>query len=111
MSRTFANQSVHTIDKIPTSVLNYPLTPMEATILAAAAEIEFGELLEVEVRDSQERIHMPLTAPQKAFIEALRNRGIRYLDRITVHNGYPQQIEIDGVMEGIKYTKKIRFTQ
>ena len=111
MNRTVANQSVHALDKTPVSVLNYPLTPIEATILAAAAEIEFGELLEVEVRDSQERVHMPLMAPQKAFIEALRTRGIRYLDRITVHNGYPQQIEIDGVMEGIKYTKKIRFTQ
>ena len=111
MTGTVTNRLVGNLDKTSTSVLNYPLTPIEATILAAAAEIEFGELLEVEVRDSQERIHMPLTAPQKAFIEALRNRGIRYLDRIMVHNGYPQQIEIDGVMEGIKYTKKIRFTQ
>ena len=103
------NQTVHTLDKTPASVLNYPLTPIEATILAAAQEIRFGELLEVEVKDSPECIHMPLTAPQKAFIEALRNRGIRYLDKITVHNGNPQQIEIDGLMEGIRYTQKIRF--
>ena len=109
MSRTFVNQTVRTLDKTPVSVLNYPLTPIEATILAAAAEIEFGELLEVEVRDSQERIHMSVTAPQKAFIEALRNRGIRYLDKVTVHNGYPQQIELDGQVEGIKYKQKIRF--
>jgi hypothetical protein len=109
MNRTFESQSVRTIDKTPTSVLNYPLTPIEATILAAAQEIQFGELLEVEVKDSPERIHMPLTAPQKAFIEALRNRGIRYLDKITVHNGNPQQIELDGLMEGIKYKQKIRF--
>ena len=109
MSRTIANQLVSTIDKTPISVLNYPLTPTEAAILEAARWLQFGELMEVEVKDSPERIHMPLTAPQKAFIEALRQRGLRYLDKVTVHNGYPQQIEIDGTIEGIKYKQKIRF--
>jgi hypothetical protein len=82
---------------------------MEAGILEAAKWLQFGELLEVEVRDSPERIHMPLAAPQKAFIEALRSRGIRFLDKIVVHNGYPQQIELDGIVEGIRYKQKIRF--
>jgi hypothetical protein len=109
MSRTFANQLVNTIDKTATCVLNYPLTPTEAAILEAARWLQFGELMEVEVKDSPERIHMPLTAPQKAFIEALRNRGIRYMDKVTVHNGYPQQIELDGQVEGIRYKQKIRF--
>jgi hypothetical protein len=109
MNRTVVNQSDNTLDRTGTCVLNYPLTPTEAGILEAAKWLQFGELLEVEVKDSPERIHMPLTAPQKAFIEALRNRGIRYLDRITVHNGYPQQIELDGMVEGIKYKQKIRF--
>ena len=109
MIRTSMNQTVHTLDKTPISMLNYPVTPTEATILAVAQEIRFGEMLEVEVKDSPERIPLPLTATQKAFIEALRQRGIRYLDRITVHNGYPQQIEIDGLIEGIRYTQKIRF--
>jgi hypothetical protein len=99
----------NTIDRNGTFMLNYPLTPTEATILAVAKEIQFGEMTEVDFKDSRERVCMTLTAPQKAFIETLRNRGIRYLDKIVIHNGYPQQIEIAGEMEGIKYKQKIRF--
>jgi hypothetical protein len=109
MSRTFANQLVNTIDKTPISVLNYPLTPTEAAILAAAQEIQFGELLRVAVEDSSERVPMTLSSQQKAFVETLRNQGIRYLDTIIVHNGYPQQIEVEGAFGSIAYRRKIRF--
>ena len=35
---------------------------------------------------------MTLSRQQKAFVETLRKQGIRYLESIIIHNGYPQQI-------------------
>ena len=109
MSGTSANHLVDNLDKTSTSVLNYPLTPTEAAILAAAQEIQYGELLKVAVEDSGERVPMTLSRQQKVFVETLRKQGIRYLESITIHNGYPQQIEVEGAFGSIQYRRKIRF--
>ena len=111
MNGTVMNQMDNSLDKNSTSVLNFPLTPTEAAILAAAQELQFGELLNVAVEDSASRIPMTLSAQQKAFIQTLRKQGVRYLDTIIVHNGYPSQIEIEGQFGDIHYRRKIRFTQ
>src|SRR5512134_3014777 len=111
MSGTYMNQSVRTLDKTSTSVLNFALTPTEAVILAAAAEIQFGELLDVEVKAENAFVLMNLSAAQHAFVKTIRKEGVRYLDSITIHNGYPSQIEIEGQFDRIHYRRKIRFTQ
>ena len=111
MTGTIRHQTGYNLDKTSTSVLNYPLTPTEAAILMAAQEIQFGELLQVVIEDSDELVPMTLTGPQKAFVETLRKQGIRYLDSIVVHNGNPQQIEVEGAFGSIQYRRKIRFTQ
>lgn len=99
----------NTLDNTATDVLNYPLTATEATILDAACHIKFGELLEVVIIESEQTVLKPLTPQQKAFIEVLRDEGLRFLHTIVVHNGYPSQIEIDGKFGDIKYRRKIRF--
>ena len=109
MTGTVTNRLVHNLDKTSTSVLNFPLTPTEAAILAAAQEIQYGELLKVAVEESSERVPMTLSSQQKAFVETLRKQGIRYLESITIHNGYPQQIEVEGAFGSIQYRRKIRF--
>ena len=111
MTGTNTNRMVHNLDKNAMCVLNFPLTPTEAAILMAAQEIQFGELLQVVIEDSDERVPMTLTSPQKAFVETLRRQGIRYLDSIVVHNGNPQQIEVEGAFGSIQYRRKIRFIQ
>lgn len=109
MNGTSVHRLDNTLDKTSTSVLNYPLTPTEAAILAAAQEIQYGELLKVTVEESSERIPMTLSRQQKVFVETLRKQGIRYLESIIVHNGYPQQIEVEGAFGSIQYRRKIRF--
>jgi len=99
----------NTLDNIPTSVLNYPLTATEATILDAACDIKFGELLDVTIIESEQTVLKPLAPQQKAFIETLRDEGLSFLHTVVVHNGYPSQIEIDGKFGDIKYRRKIRF--
>ena len=99
------------LDRTPIGVLNYPLTQDELDILEAAAFIQFGELVNVEITQGEPRYPKPLSPQQKAFIERLRTEKVNFLHTVVVHNGYPQQIEIDGQFGSIQYRRKIRFNQ
>jgi hypothetical protein len=99
----------NTLDNIPTSVLNFPLTDAEAVFLAAARMIKFGELQNVELVAGEQKVLKKLSPQQKACIEALRTEGITYMHKVIVFQGYPVQAEISGQFFGIKYRRKIRF--
>jgi hypothetical protein len=98
-----------TLDNTGTSVLNYPLSEIEVAILDAARRVKFGELLDVEVSQTEPRHHRSLNPQQKAFVEVLRNESLTFLHTVVVHNGCPSQIEIDGKIGDIRYRRKIRF--
>jgi hypothetical protein len=109
---TIGTDALHlgnTLDKIPTSVLNFPLTDAEAVLLQAAKHVRHGELQDVELIDGERKVFKELEPQQKAFISALRKEGITYMHTVIVHNGYPMQAEIDGQFCGIKFRRKIRF--
>jgi hypothetical protein len=96
------------LDKTPLPVLL--LSKSELDVLEAAAYVKFGELLGVEIGRGKPEIKRTVTSVQKAFIDTLRDQGLTYLDTIIIHNGAPQQIEIDGTHGKIKYKRKLRFT-
>jgi hypothetical protein len=97
----------HSLDSRSTSVLK--LTRDEAAILDAAAEIKFGELLEVGVEHGEQEILRVLHPEQLKFIHTLREEGLTHLHHIIVHNGFPSQIEVLGTFGSIQYRRKIRF--
>jgi hypothetical protein len=97
----------HNIDKTPPPVLY--LSQQELDVLEAAAFVQFGELLNVEIGRGKPEIQKQVTATQAAFISTLRDQGLTYLDTIIIHNGAPQQIEIDGKHGTIQYKRKLRF--
>jgi hypothetical protein len=98
----------HNLDKTPLPVLY--LSQSEVEILDAAAHVKFGELLQVEIGRGQAEFRRQVTPTQASFIGILRDQGLTYLDVIVVHNGAPQQIEINGTHGKIKYKRKLRFT-
>jgi hypothetical protein len=97
----------HNLDKTPLPVLY--LSQQELDVLEAATFIKFGELLNVDIGRGKPEIKKQVTPTQEAFIKALRDQGLTYLDAIIVHNGAPQQIEIDGKHGTIQYKRKLRF--
>jgi hypothetical protein len=99
----------NTLDNIPTSVLNFPLTDAEAVLLAAARLVKYGELQNVELVAGEQKVLKKLSPQQKACIETLRAEGITYIHKVIVYDGYPMQVEIDGKFYGIKYRRRIRF--
>jgi hypothetical protein len=101
----------NTLDRMPIYVLNFPLTETETVLLAAARHVKFGELQNVELVAGEQKVLKKLSPQQKACIEKLRTEGITYIHRVIVHNGYPMQAEISGKFFGVKYQRKIRFTQ
>jgi hypothetical protein len=98
----------HNLDKSPPPVLL--LTEQEAAVLDAALHVRFGELLNVEMGRGEPKITRQVAPAQAAFIQALRSEGLAHLDLVIVHNGLPQQIEIDGTFLNITYKRKLRFT-
>jgi hypothetical protein len=95
------------IDKTHPPVLY--LSEQEAAVLDAALHVRFGELLNVEIGRGEPKITRQVAPPQAAFIQTLRQEGLTHLDTIIVHNGFPQQVEIDGTFRNITYKRKLRF--
>lgn len=104
------NSNRKTLDANVLSVLQYlHLTPAETCILNVAHEIGFGELQNVEIAADGASIRKEISQTQLGFIHLIRNEGIAFISRITVHNGEPTVIEIDGTSQGIKYTRKLKI--
>jgi hypothetical protein len=83
------------------------LSISEARVLAAAAEIGFGELVDVEVEVFPKSLTRDITASQIKFIELLRD-GLTHIDKIIVHNHEPVSLEVNGRSNNIKYIRKFK---
>ena len=94
-----------------TDMLQFTLTAGEAQVLDAATQIQFGELLSVDLTAEAPSISRQIPKASAAFVEKIREQQLFFFHTIVIHNGFPTQAEIEGKFGEIKYRRKIRFTQ
>ena len=90
------------------------IDPSEAAALDVAAEVQFGEIHNVDFRppslcEAKLLVKRELTDGQLDFINLLRNQDVRFIDTITVHNGQPAIVEIKGASHGLNYIRKLKI--
>jgi hypothetical protein len=82
------------------------ITTQEGHILDVAARIKFGEILNAEIHCRENVKQRELTEAQERFVTMLREEGWVCLSKITIHNGEPATVEIDGEDGGLAYKIK-----
>jgi hypothetical protein len=80
----------------------------ERDLLDAIAEVGYGELLCVEVKDAPQKINRRVPDHCRKLLELIRN-GCPYIESIKVHDRYPTQVLISGETRQLKYLKKIQL--
>lgn len=79
----------------------------EAALLDLAERIGFGDIYDVTL-DRSLTANRQVSPAQARFLGILARDGVCHLARVTIHEGVPVQIEVEGERDGIRYTQKIR---
>jgi hypothetical protein len=78
-------------------------------LLDTVEEVGFGEIFDVDVQPSHVHVHRQLSNTQLKFTEMVAGMGITHITKLTVHNGEPAVMEIDGTSHGMKYRRKLKI--
>jgi hypothetical protein len=81
----------------------------EKELIDAIQKIEFGELLEVEIKEEDPSFTIELEEPFCKLINVIRRDGLAFIDRIQVHQSVPTYAEVNGSQGGFRCRKKYKF--
>jgi hypothetical protein len=87
------------------------VTKSEKDLILAMGEVGYGQILDAElpIKKESENYDLDISGKSRSLIEYLREEEIHELDSITVHQGLPTQIEVQGFAQGFKYKKKVNL--
>jgi hypothetical protein len=81
------------------------LSTEEVELLDAIHELQYGELYEVEIAQTELKHPRMLQGWEKRLIDIIRN-GNQHIDSIKIHQGKATQISIAGERGRLRYKQK-----
>ena len=82
----------------------------EDELLNFIGKMSYGEVTDTVVPVEEPKINRHVSPEEKTFLNRLREHP--EIDRLTIHQGQPQYLEVLGVHEGkikIKYRQRFKF--
>ncbi len=94
-------------------MIPYQCTQVEADLLRDIKDLGFGELLDLELPETNEKptVLISLEEPQKKLVNAIRD-GHRFFTVLVVHNGMPSYGEFPTETKCLKHRcrKRLKFS-
>lgn len=78
----------------------------EKALCDTILEIEYGEIVDVEIRESPRVIEQNVRGAYEKLIKIIRN-GNQHIENIKVHQGKPVQVTVTGTKRNLKFKMKI----
>ena len=86
----------------------YTISIPEKSLISAVVALEYGEIVNIDVKQATPNLLVKLSEKQVALIAFVRD-GHPHIDKLIVHAGDPMQVEENLQLQGFKCTRKLRL--